>query len=379
MPPVFIRDVLKSFNAGERDAVTAAHDLGVSRARLYQLRTDYLRAQDGYAPCVSGGGHRPAWPAAVLAFLEEFLPLQKPPNYQLVTDELARLHGFKRARSTVEVYVKSHLAHWIPTPEAPKRVYRRFRRAAIGELWQHDSSLHQWWPAGVKQVLLLTVDDHSGLIVGGHFVAGDTTWNHFMHFRTIFETWGIPQCIYTDGLSLFGASSADDQRDPHSEFQRALRGLQIAHLVAPTPQAKGKVERRFGTFQRRLVTLLAHAKAVDYPAADVVLQMEIRRQNQTINRSTGKVPLEVWEQQRTSSLHKMRSCPSPVLLDLHLALRARRRVNNDSTIDFEGQNFEIAATHKKVVSIVHHPQRMFWVVESIPKDVWPAVLGAFTL
>ncbi len=49
------------------------------------------------------------------------------------------------------------------------------------------------------------------------------------------------------------------------------------------------------------------------------------------------------------------------------------------TINFEGQNFEISATHKKGVGIVHHPQRMFWVVESIPKDVWSPVLGAFTL
>jgi len=47
--------------------------------------------------------------------------------------------------------------------------------------------------------------------------------------------------------------------DVRSQFQRALLGLGIAHRVAPDPQAKGKIERRFGTFQNRLVSLLSAA------------------------------------------------------------------------------------------------------------------------
>lgn len=84
-----------------------------------------------------------------------------------------------------------------------------------------------------------------------------------------------------------------DYSDPKSEFQRALLGLGVSHLVAPTPQAKGKIERRFGTFQRRLVTLLAHACVNTWPHANEVLQMEIARQNRTLNRSLGKVPDEI--------------------------------------------------------------------------------------
>ncbi len=149
----------------------------------------------------------------------------------------------------------------------------------------------------------------------------DTTWNHFEHFR-------LPEAVYTDALSLFGPSSSGDQSDPKSEFQRALRALGVAHLVAPTPQAKGKIERRFGTFQERLVTLL----------------------------------------------------------DLHFSLRSIRRVNNDHTIDFDGQNFEISAALlsppkvlRKSVTLLHHPHLRFWVLEHPPKDVWPPVLAAFSL
>jgi hypothetical protein len=293
--------------------------------------------------------------------------LQNPPNYQLVADELQRLYGFKRARSCVEAHVKAFFSHLVPTPLRKKRTYRRFRRARIGELFQHDSSIHQWWPAPGKQILLLTVDDHSGLNVAGRFVPAETTWNHFCHFRSIFETHGLPEAIYTDGLSLFGPSSRNDHRDPRSEFQRALLGFAVAHLVAPTPQAKGKIERRFGTFQKRLVTLLAHARVQTWERADEVLQMEIHRQNRTVQRSTGWVPLEVWEKALTENKASIRPRPAPSLLDLHFSLRTQRRVNNDHTIDFEGQNYEIANTSRKSVTIIHHPNRKFWVVDHPPK------------
>ena len=267
-------------------AATAASHLGVSRARLYQLRSAFLRQRDGYAPTASGGDRRGDWPPGSKTFFEEFLPLQNPPNYQLVADELERLCAVVRARSSVEVHVKAHHAHLVPAPQRKPRVYRRFRRARIGELWQHDSCIHQWWPAASKQTLLLTVDDHSGLNLAGRFVASDTTWNHFEHFRSAFEIWGLPEAVHTDALSLFGPSSTGDHRDPRSEFQRALRALGVAHPVAPTPQAKGKIERRFGTFQKRLVTILAHAGVSTWEHAGQILQMEIARQNRTVNRQS---------------------------------------------------------------------------------------------
>jgi hypothetical protein len=311
--------------------------------------------------------------------LEQFLPLSCPPNFQLVADELKRLHGFVRARSSVATYLKKHLPHLLPAPPPRLRAYRRFRRAYSGELWQHDSSIHQWWPAPHKQVLLLTVDDHSGLNVAARFVVADTTWDHFCHFRCAFENHGIPEAVYTDALSLFGPSSSSDRSDPKSQFQRALRGLGIAHLVAPTPQAKGKIERRFGTFQRRLVTLLSHAKVTTPQHADQVLQMELQRQNCTRQRSTGRVPLTVWEDSIAARTQRLRPVPPAPLLDLHFSLRQQRRVNNDNTIDFEGSNYPIAPTSKSSVTLIHHPKNKLWVVEHPPKDIWPPILAAFTL
>jgi len=379
LPPQFVRRTLEDFNAGLLNADTACSQLRVGRTRLYQLRAAWLKEPDAYATGTSGGDHRGRWPAHVHAFLEDFLPLLDPPNFQLVCDELQRLHSFQRARSTVAAYCQAHLPHLVAKPPRKPRSYRRFRRARIGELWQHDSSIHQWWPAASKQVLLLTVDDHSGLNVAGRFVDADTTWNHFCHFRTAFEAHGLPEAIYTDALSLFGPCSSSDHRDPKSEFQRALKALGVAHLVAPSPQAKGKIERRFGTFQKRLVTLLAHAQVRTWEAAEAILQMEILHQNAKTNRSTGQVPDQVWAAALQASQGSIAPCPPAALLDLHLSLRTSRRVNHDQTIDFEGLAYEIAPTQRKTVTIVQHPKRKFWVLEHPPTDVWPPILGAFTL
>lgn len=113
--------------------------------------------------------------------------------------------------------------------------------------------------------------------------------------------------------------------------------------------------------------------------ADKVLQMEISYQNRTLQRSTGLIPLEVWEKALLENKANLRSTPVPSLLDLHLSLRAKRRVNNDHPIGFEGQNYEIATTARKSLAIIHHPDRKFWVVEHLPKNVWPCILGAFSL
>jgi hypothetical protein len=338
-----------------------------------------LRDRDGFELTPSGGNHRSPWPAEIHSFIESFLPLQKPPNYQLICDELLRLYNFTRARSTVETYAKTHFPHLIPSPQRKAATFRRFRRARIGELWQHDSSIHQWWPAPKKQVLLLSVDDHSGLNLAGSFVPVDTTWAHFCHFRAIFERHGLPEAIYTDGLSLFGPSSSNDHTDPKSQFQRALSALGIAHLVAPTPQAKGKIERRFGTFQKRLIALLAHAQVRDWEAADEVLQMEIARQNATKSRSTKERPEDIWQRALQAKDHALKDCPPGSLLDLHLSIPATRAVSNTHTIDFEGRAYQIAKTLKKRVHIIHHPNRQFWALETKPATRWPTVLGHFSL
>jgi hypothetical protein len=379
---LFLEQIVRQFNEGLIDAADAGQHLQISRAHLYRLRTRFLRERSQFAAKLSGGDHWPDWPPEAIAFLKEFLPLQKPPNFQLVADELATRLGFKRHRESVAAFARNHFPNLIRQPEPRPRARRRWERARIDELWQHDSSIHQWWSAPEKQTLLLTVDDHSRKLLGAVFVPTDTTWNHFEHFRRLFLQHSLPVVVYTDGLSLFGHDSMADDRDPCSEFQRAFSALGVTHLVAPTPQAKGKIERRFGTLQKRLVAILAYEKVSSYAAAQIVLDREVQRQNATLCRTTELSPNAAWEKALAEKRAATRPCPPSTLLNLHLALHLRRRVNADNQIDFLGRSWHIAPTKRSSITLIHHPSRQFWAVTQPPTpplNIWPEILGNYSL
>jgi hypothetical protein len=382
LPVRFVRQVLEAFNARRLDAAVAMEQLDIKRTQLYDLRSLWLRNRRHFNPKASGGNHYRPWPVAVLDFLEEFVPLQRPPNYQLIADELRRRFEFARTRSALAHYLQTQRPHWLPAPAALPRPRRRWQCAQVGELWHHDSSIHAWWPSDSKPILLLTIDDHSRKLVGGQFVPHETVWAHFVHFRASFEEAGLPSAVYTDALSVFGHTSTRDLQDPHSQFQRALLALDVAHRVAPSPQAKGKIERRFGTLQRRLVTLLAFEQVTTYSAANEVLGRELQHQNQTVYRTTGLSPNDAWDKAQAEGRSQLRPTPPDKLLDLHLALHLGRRVNTDHTIDFLGRAWDIGPTTKKIVTLIHHPKRAFWVVPHPPQPPhfrWPEILARYSL
>lgn len=378
----FLQHILQQFNDGQIDRAEASQHLQISQTHLYRLRARWLQNRSGFSAQPSGGGHWPDWPPEASQFLKAFVPLQKPPNFQLVADELALRFGFKRHRQSVAAFVRTHFPNLLCQPEPRPKARRRWERARLNELWQHDSSIHQWWPAPAKQTLLLTVDDHSRKLLGAVFVPTDTTWNHFEHFRRLLLQHGLPLLVYTDGLSLFGHDSMADDRDPCSEFQRAFGALGVTHRVAPSPQAKGKIERRFGTLQQRLVALLAYEQVRDYPAAQLVLDRQVAHQNDTVCRTTGLSPNAAWHKALREQRSAIRPCPPTALLDLHLALHLRRRVNADYQIDFLGRTWSIAPTKRLTVTLIHHPLRQFWVVAQpplSPQNAWPEILGNYSL
>src|ERR1039457_1232567 len=78
----FLHQTLDAFNRGELDPDTAAQLLSVSRAHLFRLRAAWLQQPAAFPLHLSGGAHRPDWPAEVPQFMQAFLPLQRPPNYR---------------------------------------------------------------------------------------------------------------------------------------------------------------------------------------------------------------------------------------------------------------------------------------------------------
>ena len=149
------------------------------------------------------------------------------------------------------------------------------------------------------------------------------------------------------------------------------------------PDAKGKIERRFDTFQRRLVTLLSYERIQDYPQANLLLQTQIHWHNHKhVCRTTGLTPNQAWDKAFQEKRCRLRPPPPVPLLDLHLALYLQRRLNSDYTLDFLGQNWAVTPCRSKIVTIVHHPNDCFWVVPHPPDPnhpVWPHVLAHYRL
>jgi len=157
----FLQQTLDAFNQGQIDIDTTTQLLNVSRAHRFPLRAAWLQHPTTFTLHLSGGNHRTSWPDDVRQFLKDFLPLQRPPNYPLVADELAARFAFQRDRKSVVAYARAHFPLLVIAPAPIPKPRRRSQRAQVGELWQHDSSLHQGWPAADQQTLLLTLDEHS--------------------------------------------------------------------------------------------------------------------------------------------------------------------------------------------------------------------------
>ena len=133
------------------DAATACERLQIGRTQLYRLRTAWLAGRKALLPKASGGNHKGTWPEEVESFLREILPLSRPLNYAFLADQLSRRFAFIRSRSAVAQHVQQQYPLLVSQLAPGPKPRRRWETAAIGELFQHDSSPHQWWPGALLQ------------------------------------------------------------------------------------------------------------------------------------------------------------------------------------------------------------------------------------
>ena len=147
--------------------------------------------------------------------------------------------------------------------ERAKRYLRRERYPQEGMLLQIDGSRHDWLEGrGPRLTLIGAVDDATGTVPFALFREQEDAHGYLLMLKEIIERRGVPMALYSDRHSIFQRSpqeveSRDEQlqgrREP-TQFARALEELGIKLILAHTPQAKGRVERAWDTFQDRLVS-----------------------------------------------------------------------------------------------------------------------------
>lgn len=159
---------------------------------------------------------------------------------------------------------------------------RRERCAYFGEMLQMDASIHLWF--GEKKVTLhAAIDDATGAVVGAYFDEQETLNGYYNVFKQILETYGIPYMFYTDRRTIFEykkTNSKDLEKNTLTQFGYACQQLGVELKVTSVPQAKGRIERLFGTLQSRLPIELRLAGVQTIEQANQFLTTHIPKFNE---------------------------------------------------------------------------------------------------
>jgi hypothetical protein len=261
-------EVLLRVQSGRLRVADACALLGRSRRQVFRL----LRGirDGGAASLVSKRRGKPSnrrLPAAVrelaMSLVREHYNDFGP---TFAAEKLAERHGCTVSRETLRGWMVAD-GLWLdrrarlPSPHQPRR-----RRECLGELVQIDGSEHAWFEGrGPGCTLLAFVDDATSRLMLLRFVASESAFSYFVATRAYLEAHGKPVAFYSDKHGVFRVNRPGPKGCDVTQFGRALCELNIDIICANSPQAKGRIERAFGTLQDRLVKELRLAGSCSSP------------------------------------------------------------------------------------------------------------------
>jgi len=220
----------------------------------------------------------------------------------------------------------------------PRHRSHRDRRPQEGVLLQVDGSLHHWFGPDQPQASLLgAIDDATGKVIAALFREQEDAQGYLLLLRRVLRRHGIPLELYHDRHSIFQDNSPrpwtfDEQlagcREP-TQFGRALEELGIMAIPAHSPEAKGRIERLWRTFQDRLVVELALAGITEMRAANRFLPGFLRRYNARFAQEAEEPGLAY------------RPLDPALDLDRILSFRYQRVVARDNTVRLDGHLIQI--------------------------------------
>lgn len=182
----------------------------------------------------------------VLAILKEKFPSFGP---TFAAEKLIEYYDIHISKETLRLWMIEE-GLWEKKQKEQKLHKPRLRRACFGELIQGDGSHHQWFGPEREFVnLTLWVDDATGMLTGGHFSKEETLEAYFIALEQHLVRYGRPWSLYTDHSAI-----CEVRQGPSiTQFDQALKKLDIELILAGSPQAKGRVERANRTCQDRLL------------------------------------------------------------------------------------------------------------------------------
>ena len=280
---------------------------------------------------------------------ERVIELLKQPEWHdfgptFASEQLAKRHEIHVSKETVRGWMVVAGLWKAQARKLGEKHFWRPRRSGYGELVQWDTSNHDWLEGRGEAVRYLVkwIDDATSRS-GGSFVQHDGTRENMGVLWRYVERQGRMVDVYTDRAAMFmvtprGNESAQQRResDRLTQIGRALRELGIGWIPAYSPQAKGRVERSFGTDQDRLVKHLRLAQIRSLEDANKFLEAEYWPE---WNQKFGRPLKDVVDMHRALTPQT----------DLGSALShvEHRVVSNDYTFSFASRRYQIAREEVK--------------------------------
>ncbi len=335
--------VLELVQAEYITVAKAADLLGVSERHGWRLLARYRAA--GAAGLVHGNRGRPSSHRltdhvrhAVLTLAEGVC---RDYNDQHLTEVLQEEHGLQVSRASVRRIRRSA---GLASPHKYRRRkghLRRERYPQFGMLFQIDASHHAWLEdRGPHLALVAAIDDATNQVVGAVFREHEDAAGYFLLLQAIAAHTGLPLALYADRHTIFQSPSKPTLEQelagisPQSQFGQLTTRLGIRLIAAHSPQAKGRIERLWGTLQDRLVKELRQAGACTLAEANQVLADYLAKHNQRF---------AIAAQQLGSACQPL---PHSDNRDHLFSFHYTRRVANDHTISLDNHCLQLPPAPK---------------------------------
>lgn len=248
-------------------------------------------------------------------------------------EKLEEEHKIKLSKEKVRQIMAKWKLWKIKSRKQPKK-YRswRPRKDNYGEMQQFDGCYHAWF-GNEESCLLLSVDDATGKITHAKFDYSEGIIPVFKFWTEYFNQNNLPISIYLDKFSTYKINhkNAQDNKELITQFQRATNQVGIRLIVAHSPQAKGRVEKMFNTLQNRLVKEMRLAGISTTKEANKFLETFIPK----FNEKFAVIP------NKKADLHKSMNKQLKQKLFQIFSIQKKRQIQNDYTIRFENQYFQL--------------------------------------
>ena len=339
-------ELLQKVVEGKLTLAVAAPALGVSYRQAKRLKAKVNA--NGLRGLCHGNRGRPPANKAEEAFRRRVLKLSKVCYFDFndrhFTEMLEQREGIVLSRETVRRWRRGAGVAPKRKHKPPQHRKRRPRKEAEGLMMLWDGSPHHWFGKDYPACCLMAaIDDATGKVLAAFFCPAETSWAYLKLLEQVVVHWGVPASVYQD---RHGTLKRNDShwslaeelagRQRPTQVGAALEALAITPIFALSPQAKGRIERLFGTLQDRLAASLRLAGITEIAPANDFLPGFLQAHNDRFAQEPAQ-PQPVWAK-----------APKPAERERILSLCYPAKVSPDNAVRLDGMVIDIPpGPHKR--------------------------------